>query len=83
MCPLDNNSYEIINNLAGFYREEGNYSKSIDLYLKALQINPQNYAIINNLAKAYFDSKVLEICNKHERFIDSDLKPYIENIRLL
>ena len=48
------NSFEIINNLAGFYREEGNYNKSIQLYKKALNINPKNSTIINNLAKAYF-----------------------------
>ena len=38
---------------------------------------------IQLLAKSYFNYKVLEICNKYEQSADSDLKPYLEKIRLL
>ena len=52
---IDPSSYQVLNNIAGFYREEGNYKKSIDLYLRALELNPNNSYILNNLAKSYFD----------------------------
>ena len=57
--------YEIINNLAGFYREEGDYNKAIKYYHKALGIDPQNTTIINNLAKAYFDINKLKIAEEY------------------
>ena len=45
----------LLNNIAGFYREELSYNKAIDYYKQALLVNPNNAYIYNNLAKIYFD----------------------------
>ena len=59
------NSHEILNNLAGFYREETNYEKAISLYKQALKLNPSNPSLINNLGKVYFDIDNLELAKKY------------------
>ena len=49
-------SFYVLNNIAGFYREELNYEKAINYYEQA-PINPNNAYIYNNLSKIYFDLK--------------------------
>ena len=51
----DGLSYHIVNNIAGFYREEGKNNKAIYYYKKAINLNPSNPYIYNNLSKTYFD----------------------------
>ena len=58
---LNKSSYQVLNNIAGFYREEGKYKKKIKFYLKALNINPNNLYILNNLSKSYFDIDELDL----------------------
>ena len=62
---MKQDSYEIVNNLAGFYREESDYLKAVDYYKKALKINPDNPSIINNLAKTYFDIGDLDLAENY------------------
>ena len=62
---VDELSYHVINNIAGFYREESDYLKAVDYYNKALKINPDNPSIINNLAKTYFDIGDLDLAENH------------------
>ena len=62
---MKQDSYEIVNNLAGFYREESDYLKAVDYYNKALKINPDNPSIINNLAKTYFDIGDLDLAENY------------------
>ena len=42
------NNFETLNNMAGFYLEEGRYQKAIQLYKKAEKISPNNSVLINN-----------------------------------
>ena len=53
-----------MNNLAGFYLEEGNYTKAINYYKKSLLLDPNNNIILNNLAKANFSLDNLDIAEK-------------------
>ena len=47
------NSFETLNNMAGFYLEEGKYQKAINFYKKAIKLKPNNSVLINNLAKTF------------------------------
>ena len=58
----------LLNNIAGFYREELSYNKAIDYYKQALLVNPNNAYIYNNLAKIYFD------LNDHQEAMKNSFK---------
>ena len=61
-------SFVLLNNIAGFYREELSYNKAIDYYKQALLVNPNNAYIYNNLAKIYFD------LNDHQEAMKNSFK---------
>ena len=61
-------SFYLLNNIAGFYRENSSYDKAIDYYKQALLVNPNNAYIYNNLAKIYFD------LNNHEKAMENSFK---------
>ena len=67
-------SYHIINNIAGFYREEGKNDKAIYYYKKAINLNPNNPYIYNNLSKTYFDLNIHEDA-KNNSFKALKIKP--------
>jgi len=48
---LNSNSFETLNNMAGFYVDEEKYQKAIYLYKKAEKLKPNNSILINNIAK--------------------------------
>jgi tetratricopeptide (TPR) repeat protein len=50
---LNPNSFETLNNMAGFYLEEEKYQKAIDFYKKAEKLKPNNPILINNIAKTF------------------------------
>ena len=40
---IDKFSFYLLNNIAGFYREELSYNKAIDYYKQAISVNPNNF----------------------------------------
>ncbi|MDC0195260.1 tetratricopeptide repeat protein, partial [Alphaproteobacteria bacterium] len=62
------NAAQPINNLAGFYLDDGEYKKALELYKKALLFDPNNITILANIAKTYSslnkDKLTLEYCER-------------------
>jgi tetratricopeptide (TPR) repeat protein len=69
------------NNLGFTYFNQGNLTKAIQLYEKAIELDPDNTLVYNNLGNAYYNSnfdKALIYYKKAARLGDKGIQDWLK-----